>query len=125
MARKMTRSPRKARSTSTRKVGSAAAPAELVVITRRQAAFRASAGRFLSAAGGNLSDVQRLLSRHSARFVPIFGPTEERVMARVAALSQASQTPLEDLSVFYRVEAPAERLDELRAQLADHELIEA
>jgi len=101
-----------------------AAP-ELVVITRRQAAFRASAGRFMSAAGENVSDVSRVLARHKATLVPIFGPTEERVMARLAAHGEAAQAPMEDLSVFYRVEAPTERLEELRDQLATTELVEA
>lgn len=102
----------------------ATAPPELVVVTRRQAAFRASAGRFMSAAGENVSDVERLLSRHGATMVPIFGATEERVMARLAAQSEAAQAPMEDLSVFYRVDAPAERLEELRERLAASELVE-
>jgi hypothetical protein len=72
-----------------------------------------------------VADVGKLLSRHGGKLVPIFGPTEERVMARLAALSQSAQAPLEDLSVFYRVEAPAERLEELRGQLASNELVEA
>ena len=101
-----------------------AAP-ELVVVTRRQAAFRASAGRFMSAAGENVSDVSRVLARHKATLVPIFGPTEERVMARLAAHGEAAQAPMEDLSVFYRVEAPTERLEDLRDELAKTELVEA
>ena len=42
-----------------------AAP-ELVVVMRPQAAFRASAGRFKSATGANVSDVAKLLTRHGA-----------------------------------------------------------
>ena len=98
---------------------------ELVVVTRRQAAFRASAGRFMSAAGENVSDVSRVLTKHKATLVPIFGPTEERVMARLAAHGEAAQAPMEDLSVFYRVEAPTERLEDLRDELANTELVEA
>jgi hypothetical protein len=56
---------------------------------------------------------------------PIFGPTEERIMARQAAQSVTAQAPMEDLSVFYKVEVPVERVDELRAQLSKSELIEA
>ena len=97
----------------------AAAAPELVVVMRPQAAFRASAGRFMSAAGENVSDVAKLLARHGATMTPIFGPTEERVMARQAAQSAAAQAPMEDLSVFYKVEVPGERMDELRAQLAE------
>jgi hypothetical protein len=79
----------------------------------------------MSAAGENVSDVGKVLARHGATMVPIFGPTEERIMARLAAQGQAAQAPMEDLSVFYRVEAPAERLAELQSQLASHELVEA
>ncbi|MET0682567.1 MAG: S8 family peptidase [Casimicrobiaceae bacterium] len=101
------------------------APPELVVVMRAQAALRASAGRFKSAAGENVSDVAKLLARHGATLTPIFGPTEERVMARQAAQSMAAQAPMEDLSVFYKVEVPDERVAELRAQLAKSELVEA
>ena len=101
------------------------APPELVVVMRPQAALRASAGRFKSAAGENVSDVAKLLARHGATLKPIFGPTEERVMARQAAQSVAAQAPMEDLSVFYKVEVPDERVAELRAQLAKSELVEA
>jgi hypothetical protein len=94
-------------------------------MTRREAAFRASAGRFMSAAGENVAGLGKLLSRHGASLVPIFGPTEERVMARLAIVSEAVQAPMEDLSVFYRVDAPPERLKELRNQLAASELVEA
>jgi hypothetical protein len=102
-----------------------AAVPELIVITRRQAALRASAGRFLSAAGENVSDLERLLARHGARMAPVFGPTEERVMARLAAHSAGAQAPMEDLSVYYKVDAPAERLGDLQQQLAASELVEA
>ncbi len=101
------------------------APPELVVVMRAQAALRASAGRFKSAAGENVSDVAKVLARHGATLTPIFGPTEERVMARQAAQSMAAQAPMEDLSVFYKVEVPDERVAELRAQLAKSELVEA
>src|SRR5439155_18438909 len=122
MARKSTRKRSSSRGKS--RIVPGLAP-ELIVMTRRTAAFRASAGRFASAVGENVSDLGKLLARHGAKMIPIFGPTEERVMARLAALGEAAQAPLEDLSVFYRVDAPAERLDEMRAQLSASELIEA
>src|SRR5688500_8236321 len=102
-----------------------AAASEQVVMTRRETAFRESAGRFLSAAGENVGGVEKLLSRHKATLVPIFGPTEERVLAQVARMSEAAQASMEDLSVFYRVEAPAARLEELQGELAANELVEA
>src|SRR5689334_22737589 len=106
-------------------VASVAADPELVVVMRPQAAFRASAGRFLSATGEKVTDVAKLLARHGATMKPIFGPTEERVMARQAAHSMAAQAPMEDLSVFYKVEVAEERMDELQGELARNELVEA
>jgi len=100
-------------------------PGELVVVTRREAAFRSSAGRFESASGQNVSDLASLLKRHGARLQPIFGATEERVMARTSALGESVHAPMEDLSVFYRIEAPRERLPELRDRLAASEHIDA
>ena len=93
---------------------------------RPQTAFRASAGRFMSAAGENVVGrreaarraTARRMTRSSDRPRSGHGPA-------LAAQSEAAQAPMEDLSVFYKVEVPAERLDELRAQLADDELIEA
>ena len=106
-------------------VAGVAADPELVVVMRAQAAFRSSAGRFMSATGAKVSGVAKVLARHGATMKPIFGPTEERVMARQAAQSMAAQAPMEDLSVFYKVEVPDERMDELQAQLAQNELVEA
>ena len=120
MAQGRTRKQQQKRTRTPRKTVAAAVAAEpeLVVVMRPQAAFRASAGRFRSAAGENVSDVGKLLAKHGATITPIFGPTEERVMARQAAHSAMAQAPMEDLSVFYKVEVPDERMDELRAQLA-------
>ena len=39
----------------------ATVPGELVVVTRREAAFRSSAGRFESASGQNVSDLASVL----------------------------------------------------------------
>ena len=54
---------------------------------RPQVAFRSSAGRFLSATGEKVAGVAKVLARHGATMKPIFGPTEERVMARQAGRS--------------------------------------
>ena len=94
MARKRARTSRKSQSSAVM------LPGELVVVTRREAAFRSSAGRFESASGQNVSDLASLLKRHGARMSPIFGATEERVMARMAAVREAAHAPTEDLSVF-------------------------
>jgi hypothetical protein len=122
MAQRRTRKP--AKRTKAVVPGVAADP-ELVVVMRPQAAFRASAGRFMSATGEKVTDVAKVLARHGATMKPIFGPTEERVMARQAAHSMAAQAPMEDLSVFYKVEVPEDRMDQLQGELARNALVEA
>jgi hypothetical protein len=94
-------------------------------MTHPEAAFRASAGRLESAAGADIGGVERILRRHGASLHPLFGPTEERIMARSGRFAEAAAGPLEDLSIFYRVEGPQARLEDMRASLAASELVEA
>ena len=115
----------KRRRAKTKPVAVVAGVPELVVVMRPQAALRASAGRFASAAGQNVSDVGKVLAKHGASMKPIFGPTEERVMAAAAAHSVRAQAPLPDLSVYYRIDVPTERMAQLRDELASKELVEA
>jgi Subtilase family len=115
---------RKRTQSSTPAVLAAAAP-ELVVVMRPQTAFRASAGRFMSAAGANVSDVGKLLAKYGASMSPAFGPTEERVIATAARHMTRAQAPMVDLSVFYRVDVPAAQMEELREKLAAKETVEA
>jgi len=59
---------------------------------------------------------------------PLFGLSEDRLRVQresVAAAAGVSNEELPDLSVFYRVDAAEERLEELAAQLRSDPLIEA
>jgi hypothetical protein len=61
-----------------------------------------------------------------ARIRPLFGASPERLRnetARATAGAPAADVP--DLSVYYRVEAPDEKLDDLAAQLRRHESVAA
>lgn len=125
MAKKsQTRSARSRRSTAPAPADAGAQP-ELVVLTRPATALRSSAGRFTSMAGENVSGIGDILAKHGAAMTPLFGATEERVIARTMRAAEANQVPMEDLSVFYKVDAPAERLEELRDELAASDLVEA
>jgi len=98
---------------------------ELVVMMRPQAALRASAGRFESAAGANVKDLGRILAKHGARMAPLFGATEERVMARAGAGRSAPRAPAPELAAFYRIAVPARSMAALRAQLERADLVQA
>jgi hypothetical protein len=90
-----------------------------------QAAMRASAGRFESAAGHDVHGIESVLKKHGAAMVPLFGTTEERVLDRTVARVAAVGAPWEDLSRFYHVDADDRELDKLSEELASHALVEA
>jgi hypothetical protein len=92
---------------------------ELICITEPPAQIRARAARVESLSGANTSALNDALRQAGARMRPLFGETEERVRQRMAAVSPSARegAELPDLSTFYRVEAPEDRLEELAAQL--------
>jgi len=102
-----------------------ASPPELVVVTHVESAMRASAGRFSAMSGAPTDTLATLLADHSATMRPLFGPTEERVAAfgnlsmDVAAVAEPT-----DLTTFYAIDAPAERLDALQSDLLAHDLVD-
>jgi subtilisin family serine protease len=100
--------------------------AELVLVTRTESAFRASAGRFEALSGESTRTLEELLKDHGAVLAPLFGATEERVLAATQALSTqaAPDAPLHDLSTFYRVQAPQGDLTKLQADLLAQDLVD-
>ncbi|MDX1930106.1 MAG: S8 family peptidase [Pirellulaceae bacterium] len=98
---------------------------ELIVIMRPQVAMRASAGRFESAAGLNVNDLERILRKHEGAMSLLFGNTEERVMQRSAASVPEADAPWVDLSTFYKITADDKKLDRLCEELMAQELVES
>lgn len=100
--------------------------AELVLVTRTESAFRASAGRFEALSGESTRTLEEVLKDHGAHLAPLFGATEERVLAATQALSSqaAPDAPLNDLSTFYRVQAPQGDLNKLQADLLAQDLVD-
>ncbi len=101
--------------------------AELVVIARPDAGLRARAAGVESTAA-DATTLQARLAAHGASLRPLFGLSEDRLRAQresVAPAAGVSNEELPDLSVFYRVDAAEERLEELAAQLRADPLVEA
>jgi subtilisin family serine protease len=98
---------------------------ELVVIARQEAALRAAGEEVASAAGADTASLSSVLTDTGVSMRPLFGATEERLRDETASLMAESGMAVPDLSVFYRVEAPDERLDELAERLREEEVIEA
>ena len=95
---------------------------ELIVIANEEAGLRARAEGVLSATGADVSALSNILTAHGAKLTPLFGASEERLQAD--ALHHAAPAgPAAHL--FYHVDAPDDRLDELAAELLKLDAVEA
>lgn len=101
-----------------------ASPRELIVMMRPESQLRASAGRFESLAQVDVSGIQDVLNRFGASMQPLFGSTEESVVAESLGATQRSTVPLRDLSVFYGVQVEDDAMDELADALSNEPTIE-
>lgn len=98
---------------------------ELIVMAHSDAEFRVAHGREASAKSADVAPLEKVLSLSGAKMTPLFGESEDRVRAAVAELSPDAQEGLSELSTFYHIEAPEERLDELAEQFRDLEPVSA
>jgi len=106
---------------------------ELVVLTKADANVRAAGPTIASASiPAAATSLTSLLQTHNASMRPLFGLSEDRLHVQV----QAAMMPLGDtvnresepaaaLPAFYRVDAPAENLEQIAAALRAHPLVEA
>ena len=99
--------------------------AELIVVAKASAGLRVMRGGsdVRSLGGVNVRGLSRSLS-DDVRLVPLFGD-EDRVMARAAVVAAETGRGGPDLSVFYKVEAPASRLSALARELLEDDAIDA
>lgn len=105
---------------------------ELVVLAKREGGLRARGADVASITGADTTSLSSLLSSHDAVMHPLFGLTEDRIHAHVAALVEPLQRdatpdtqPVLDLPLFYRIAAAEDKLDRLANQLLAHDLVEA
>lgn len=104
--------------------GAPASPPELIVVTRTESAMRASAGRFEALSGEPTDTLASILADNGAQMVPLFGGTEERVIAASATLDYADPSAAVDLSNFYKIEAPENKLESLQSDLFAQDLVD-
>src|SRR3954471_20567317 len=102
---------------------------ELVVIAHPEAGLRAG-GSVASVSGADTGSLNALLGAAGARMQPLFGLSEDRLRGLAPAAQPPSGTnghsgPVQDLSVFYRVDAAEARLAGLAAELLAHDTVQA
>jgi subtilase family protein len=98
---------------------------ELIVVAQPQAELRATREDVFSARGADVAPLQELLSSEGVSMRPLFGISEERLKAETSSLAATTGADVPDLSVYYRVDAPDERLDDLAERLREQDVIEA
>ena len=99
------------------------APAKLIVVTQADAGMRASAGRFSTLSAAPTANLARVLANHNATLRPLFGATEERVIATTRTLAPAAARHAETMATYYAVEAPATELPQLQQALRAEPLV--
>jgi hypothetical protein len=98
---------------------------ELIVVAQPQAELRATREDVFSARGADVDPLEELLSSEGVSMRPLFGISEERLRTETSSLAATTGADVPDLSVYYRVDAPDERLDELAERLREQDVIEA
>lgn len=100
-------------------------PPELIVVAHPEAGLRARGESVASVGGAEIAPLARVLRSAGVALEPLFGATEERAARAAEAVAESSGEALPDLSVYYRVRAPATaRLGELAEGLREQETIE-
>jgi hypothetical protein len=89
---------------------------ELIVIVRPEVGLRASAVG-VTARAADISPLADALASANARLRPLFGTSEDRLQSERATTAAVTGVEPPDLSVYYRVEAPAADLERLAERL--------
>jgi hypothetical protein len=101
---------------------------ELIVVAKPQAGIRAApetTARVVSPTGTDLSLLSNLLESEDVALVPLFGMSEERIREKSAGLTAKTGTEIPDLSIYYQVQAPDDRLDDLAEKFRQIDTLDA
>ena len=97
---------------------------ELIVIVKPEAGVRATRERVRSITAADTNPIAELLASENATMRPLFGLSEERMQARTAELDTESDADVLDLSIYYKIDAPDERLEEIASRLLEQEIVD-
>jgi len=101
-------------------------PAELIVVARPEAGLRARPTGIEAIAPADARSIESILHAHGAAMEPLFGESEERLLARAPDAGGMPEpgTP-RALARYYHVDAPPAELDTLAKKLQAHPAVEA
>lgn len=96
---------------------------ELIVVAKPDAQLRATPQGVRSLSGADVGSLSDVLNKEGLTLKPLFGSEDDVQAAARALVPSADNVP--DLSVYYHVDAPDERLDALAEELRRHSTVEA
>lgn len=104
-----------------------AAKRELIVIVKPEARLQVEGGSISCAPGYDASPLMSLLTAEGLTLDLLFDPgsSEEQIRQETASLAAETGEDVPDLSVYYHLVAPDERLDELAEQMSQQDVVEA
>ena len=101
---------------------------ELIVIARSDYGLRAAFAQnsqIVSSVGADVTPLSNFLAAENVTLRPLFGLSEERMKDRTASLARKIGEPVPELSTYYHIEAPEERLDALADSLGKLDALES
>lgn len=102
-----------------------ASPRELIVVARPDAELDVMEANVASRSGFDVEALNQLLGRPELNLRPLFGLSERRLKIKASAIKEETGVEPPDLSVFYRLYAPNEQLEELAARMLEEPTVEA
>jgi hypothetical protein len=98
---------------------------ELVVLMKKEVGLKATAMGVESTTGGDVNSLSNLLASEKVTMQPLFGVSEAKLKEQATSFAATTGLNLPDLTVYYQVQAPDERLDEIAKKLAKLPEVEA
>jgi hypothetical protein len=98
---------------------------ELIVIVKSDREVRATRTGIASATGSDVSQLADLVSKEGVTMRPLFGISEERIKHEVSTIEKATDTEMPDMSLYYRIDAPDEQLEDLAERLHHVDTVES
>ena len=99
-------------------------PPELIVVAREEAALRVTRDG-VGSSEADTAPIDDVLSGAEATIRPLFGTNEDRIKEELETLEPTALVEVPDLWVFYQVEAPEERLEDMAGSLLESDVIVA
>jgi hypothetical protein len=97
---------------------------ELVVVLKAGTRLKMTPEGAVDTSAAGVGPLATLLSSEGATIRPLFGVSETRLREQAGALAAETGAEVPDLAVYYRVEAPDERLEELANKLRQLQIVD-